>query len=69
MYFVDIFHSSNHIFQGYTNCSAWNHAKKTELNREMKLYEESTLMGNLIYNISQRLGYSYNLSAGKDILI
>lgn len=55
----------NCIFQRYKNCTAWRNAKETSLKNEMNLFDESVLMKNLIYNVSKRLGFSYNLSSGE----
>lgn len=44
----------------YNNCSTWEEAKVT-LEKEMHLFDESSLMKDLMYNVSRRLGFLNNL--------
>lgn len=54
------------FFQPNHNCSVWKTSTQSEgLKRETEKFRNSNLMKSLIYSVSKRLGFRYNLTYRK----
>lgn len=55
------------IIKPYENCTTWrNYVRSDPMNlREIELFRGGLDMNNLVHNVSQRLGFLYDLATGK----
>lgn len=53
--------------QPYNNCPEWDDLSGAS-KQERKKFDQTEFMSNVIYNVSRRLGFDYNLTQGEILL-